>query len=334
MNRQIAPLNRLAVRRIRKQAARWVTEMQDPTRDPALDEKLQQWIAQDLRHAAAFELATRAWQRSGNLPGHLPEPTSGILRVRSRPSVPALAGMAVLCAAIVAAVILLRDQTVVTGPGEQTTVELNDGTHVSLNANSRIVVQYDDRVRKVILAKGEALFNVVKHQPRPFVVVAGERKVIAMGTSFEVRCEASTGSACAVTLVEGRVAIEPISWPDALPGGSLAGLKLLSPGERLRFDGQSAETRDSPAIERVTAWQRGQLIFDDSSLDEAVAEFNRYGIRKLFLDGADLGRLRIGGVFKIGDPASFARAMASTFHLRITNRGSTIILTDKPAEPQ
>jgi transmembrane sensor len=332
----IAPLNKIATRRIRKQAAWWVVELHGPGRDAVLEEQVRQWIAKDPRHAAAFELATDAWQRSGRLPGYLPEAMLGATRKRARPraSVLALAGMGVLCAALLVTIALLRDGTLVTGPGEQRTVELSDGTQVSLNANSRIVIQYDDQVRKVRLVRGEALFNVIKHQLRPFVVVIGDRKVIAMGTSFEVRCEDPVGSAFAVTLVEGRIAIEPISWPDALPSESLSGLRLLSPGERLRFDGKSSEKKDSPAIDRVTAWQRGQLIFDDTSLSEAAAEFNRYDSRKLSIDGPDLGRLRVGGVFKISDPASFAQAMASTFHLRIVDRGDSIVLTDKPAEPQ
>jgi len=336
MEPRIALMNKFATRRVRKQAAWWVMELHGPDRDAALEEKVRQWIARDPRHAAAFELATDTWQRSGHLPGYLPESMLGATQRRARPraSVLALAGMAALCIGIIVAVLLLRDETLVTGPGEQRTVELSDGTQVSLNANSRIVIQYDDRVRKVSLAKGEALFNVIKHQLRPFVVVIGDRKVVAMGTSFEVRREDPAGSAFAVTLVEGRVAIEPISWPDALPSESLSGLKLLNPGERLRFDGKSTEKKDSPAIEGVTAWQRGQLIFDDTSLGEAAAEFNRYGSRKLSIDGLDLGRLRVGGVFKISDPSSFAQAMASTFHLRILDRGNTIVLTDKPAEPQ
>ena len=155
-----------------------------------------------------------------------------------------------------------------------------------------------------------------------------------MGTSFEVRRDDPSASAFAVTLVEGRVAIEPISWPDALPSDSLSSLKLLNPGERLRFDGKAAEKKDSPAIERVTAWQRGQLIFEDASLSEAAAEFNRYGSRKLLIDGPELGKLRVGGVFKISDPSSFALAMANAYHLRILNRGHTTVLTDQQADAQ
>jgi transmembrane sensor len=336
MEPRIAPLNNFATRRIRKQAAWWVMELHGPDRDATLEDKVRQWIAQGPRHAAAFELATDVWQQNGHLLGERPRPplASMLTRTCRRPSGPAIAGMAVLCASIIAAIILLRDPSLVTGPGEQRTVQLSDGTQVSLNANSRIVVQYDDRVRKVTLAKGEALFNVIKHQLRPFVVVIGDRKVVAMGTAFEVRREDPSGSAFAVTLVEGRIAIEPISWPDALPSESLSGLKLLNPGERLRFGGNLAEKKDSPTIERVTAWQRGQLIFDDTSLGEAAAEFNRYGTRKLSIDGPELAELRVGGVFKISDPSSFAQAMASAYHLRIRDRGGTIVLTDKTAEPQ
>jgi len=64
-------------------------------------------------------------------------------------------------------------------------------------------------------------------------------------------------------------------------------------------------------------------------LTEAAAEFNRYGSHKLSIDGPELGKLRVGGVFKISDPSSFALAMANAYHLRILNRGHTTVLTDK-----
>jgi transmembrane sensor len=322
MDLRIAHLNRIAPRRIRVQAALWVTDLHGPDRDAALEARVRRWIAEDPRHAAAFELATEAWQRSGDLPAELPT------RTRRRASGKALVRMAILCAAIISAVYFLRDATLVTGPGEQRTVELSDGTQVSLNANSRVIVQYDDRVRKLTLTSGEALVNVIKHQPRPFVVVIGDQKVIALGTSFVVRREESKRSAFAVTLVEGRVAIEPISWPDVLPSEPMMGMTLLNPGERLRFADDATEKRDSPSIERVTAWQRGKLIFEDASLSEAAAEFNRYGPTKITIDDPVLMKLRVGGVFAIGDPSSFAQAMANTYHLRTFNRGSTIVLTD------
>jgi transmembrane sensor len=335
MESRSAQLNKIAPRRIRVQAAVWVTELHGPDRDAALEAKVRRWIEQDPQHAAAFELATEAWQSSGNLPGQLGPRTEGPrIRTSKKMRRPAAAALAVLIAGLMVGIYLARDATLVTREGEQKTVELSDGTQVSLNANSRVVVQYDDQVRRVTLARGEALFNVVKHQSRPFVVVVGNRKVIAMGTSFLVRREEVSGTAYAVTLVEGRIAVEPISGPDILPRDFVSGLKLLNPGERLRFKGDTQDAVDSPSIERVTAWQRGQLIFDDTSMSEAAAEFNQYGSNKITIDSDVAKKFRVGGVFRIGDPASFAHAMANAHHLRIINRGNEIILTDKQNEPR
>ena len=314
----------------------WVMELHGPDRDTDLEARVRRWIAEDTKHAAAFEMATDAWQGSGNVPAYLPEraPRSVSIRKRTRTTGVALAGMAILCLGVACAVYLLRDDTLVTGPAEQRIVDLSDGSQVTLNANSRVVVQYDDRVRKIVLARGEALFDVAKDRTRPFVVVAGDRKVIALGTSFEVRREEPAGSAFAVTLLEGRVAIEPISWPDAPPSAGANGLKLLNPGERLRFTGDAGETLDSPFLERVMAWRRGQLIFDNATLSEAAAEFNRYGTRKLAIEDPAARNLRVGGVFKINDPRSFAQSMANTYGLRIIMRGKTIVLTDKQSDSQ
>src|ERR1700723_2988239 len=69
-------LQLLELRAIRAQAAVWVTDLHGPERTPALEAGLRRWLAEDSRHAQAFELATEAWQSSGNLPAHLPEEPS------------------------------------------------------------------------------------------------------------------------------------------------------------------------------------------------------------------------------------------------------------------
>jgi transmembrane sensor len=334
MESRIAQQNRRALQRISAEAAVWVTDLHGPDRDEELESRVRRWIADDPRHAAAFEQATDAWQQNGNIPRHplqrVSESARGHKRMRTTGA--ALAGMAALCAALACTIYFLRDDTLATGPSEQRIVDLSDGSQVTLNANSRVVVQFDDGVRKITLKRGEALFDVAKDRSRPFVVIAGDRKVIAMGTSFEVRREEPAGSTFAVTLMEGRVAIEPISWPDALPSAAASGVKLLNPGERLRFTGDRNDTLDSPSIERVTAWRRGELIFDDASLGEAAAEFNRYGTRRLAIEGPAARNLRVGGVFGIRDPYSFAQSMANTYHLRIITHGNTITLTDSPSD--
>ena len=329
-----AEMDREIPRLIRAEAALWVTRLHGPHRDPTLESGFRRWLADDPRHAAAFELATDAWQCSGNLATSLPmrsqRPAPRFTRLRFASAV--LASTAIMCMVVLTATHFLRDGTFATGPGEQRILTLSDGTQVTMNANSRMLVQFDNQVRKVVLAAGEASFDVTRHQVRPFAVVIGDRKVVALGTTFMVRRDDPNGSAFTVTLLEGRVAVEPLSLPDVLPKQSTAAVRLLRPGERLRIADHSPETVDSPSIERVTAWRRGLLIFDDASLSEAAAEFNRYGPVKITIGNADIGKIRVGGVFKIGDPADFAQVVANAHDLRIINRSGEIIMTSGPLE--
>jgi transmembrane sensor len=322
-------------RAIRAQAAVWVTDLHGPERSAALEEGLRRWLAEDPRHAQAFELATEAWQSSGNLPAHLsdePRPV-GPLRARRRTSpafahVPAsIAGATLLALVLAASFYWLKDPSLATGSAEQRTVDLADGTQVTLNANSRLRVEFTDQVRQVTLVQGEALFNVTKHQSRPFVVIVDTRKIVALGTSFEVRREDARGPSFAVTLIEGRVAIEPLNAPNLIPIAPPEAIKLLSPGQRLRISAHVPDTLDTPPLEKITAWQRGQLMFDDTSIRDAAKEFNRYGKRRLSIDASVPDTIRVGGVFRIGDPDSFAHAMANAHQLRILENPVEIKLT-------
>jgi transmembrane sensor len=332
----------LQLREIRAQAAVWVTDLHGPDRDAALEAGVRRWLAEDPRHAQAFELATEAWQQSGNLLARPSLPKAFRLAQRSatRPSGArsrvarySLAGVVALSLALTASFYYLKDPAIFTGLSEQKTVDLADGTQLTLNANSRVTVDYDEHVRKVTLTRGEAYFNVAKHPSRPFVVVIGTRKVIALGTVFEVRREDKGPDSFSVTLIEGRVAVELLGAPDQIPSQQIQptalpqAVTLLDPGQRLRINAHAPDALDSPPIERVTAWQRGQLIFEDTSLRDAAAEFNRYGKRRLIIDATVPDNHHVGGVFRIGDPDSFAHAMANAYRLRIIERDQEIILT-------
>ncbi len=58
------------------------------------------------------------------------------------------------------------------------------------------------------LDSGEALFDVAKNPRRPFIVTAGDRQVVALGTSFVVRRQERQVT---VTLIEGKVAVTPVA---------------------------------------------------------------------------------------------------------------------------
>jgi transmembrane sensor len=313
------PLQR-KLREIRALAALWVTELHGPDRNHELEEALKRWLAEDPRHAQAFERATDAWQNSGHLPlAFAPNPSrksNPFTRARL-----ALIGTAALTITLAGVFYALSDPTLSTGPGEQRTVDLADGTQVVLNANSRISTAFRGKKRQLTLDKGEVLFTVVHDANRPFLVKVGTRQVIAVGTTFDIRREDPRRDDFSVTLIDGRLDITPLST--APPAIEQVGTQL-QPGQRLRVSGHAPDTLDLPQIEKVTAWQRGMLVFDDTSLREAAGEFNRYGKHQLIIASGVPDSIRVSGVFRLNDPLSFAQAIASTNHLRISESQSEI----------
>jgi len=203
-------------------------------------------------------------------------------------------------------------------------------------------VHFDKQLRQVELEKGEALFDVAKHPGWPFVVTAGDRRVRAVGTSFVVRRDAKN---LAVTLVEGKVTVAPMhSVPQgrmtqsaAPPAPGLdnqsqflqAGAEsvfTLSPGQRLLFAPSKPPKVDRPSLERVVAWQRGQVAFDNTPLVEAVAEMNRYSTVRLVVEDPAAAAIRLSGIFRAGDSANFAQAVARTYQLQVREVASEIVL--------
>jgi len=87
--------------------------------------------------------------------------------------------------------------------GEIASVPMRDGSKVTLNTDSQIRVTLTDSERRVDLKYGEAFFEVSKDPKRPFVVNAGGKRVIAVGTQFSVRRDAND---IQVVVTEGRFA--------------------------------------------------------------------------------------------------------------------------------
>src|SRR4029077_19161785 len=97
---------------------------------------------------------------------------------------------------------LIRDAS--TDIGERSLLVLADGSKVTLNTASAVHADYTGPERRVTLVRGEAFFDVAKDHTRPFVVSAGSRNVIAVGTAFDVRLQ---DRRVRVTLVEGKVRV-------------------------------------------------------------------------------------------------------------------------------
>lgn len=323
------------------EAGVWISRLHGGARSRAMENGLRRWLHEDPENARAFELATDVWDDAEKLRRFVS--IKQTVRVTSRPRWNGLVAAGAFGVLMVVAGLVLFQQlgVITTAIGEQRQVVLQDGTRVFLNTDTRIAVKYDEATRRVELRRGEALFNVAKQSDWPFIVVAGDRQVRALGTSFVVRKDEQR---VAVILVEGKVSISPtissgageaavVDQPraDAAPAAQLRkDIFTLSPGQRLTFTNGAATRLDMPSVDKTTAWRRGQVILDDTPLRAAADEMNRYNTVQLVVEHPDAAGLLINGLFQAGDSAHFANAVAQAYGLEVIERGDAIVLAGQP----
>ncbi len=315
-------------RRVRAEAAAWLARLHGPRRTPDTERGLRRWLDEHPAHAVEFERATDVWTETGGVPFHgggvSYEPRHVERRRRLRWTL--AAGLAASLAIALWTGHALRRKTVTTGAGEQKTIELADGSWVTLDTNSRIIVHYVRRTRSVILRYGEAYFQVIHNPRRPFVVLAGNRKVIDVGTSFVVRRGTIGKGTLTVTVIKGRVAVAPLSVADRVPKMPSPKVLLVTAGKRLRLRPHALPAIQTEPAAQATAWLHGELIFNDTPLAAAARQFNRYNRHRIVLGAPQLQTLRVGGVFRLNAARSFVRSVAEAHHLRLIDRDGTWVL--------
>jgi transmembrane sensor len=163
-----------------------------------------------------------------------------------------------------------------------------------LDSSTELRVRERGDLRDLELIRGQARFQIIHDPARPLYVHAGDEKIIDIGTDFNVD---KPGHAVVVTLIEGRVAVAD-NQAKSRP-------VELSPGEQL----SASSTHDTKIahvdVSRVTAWQNGEMVFDNEPLSSVVRRVSRYSARPIVVADAKAGALRVSGVFRTGDTQGF-----------------------------
>jgi transmembrane sensor len=177
----------------------------------------------------------------------------------------------------------------------------------------------------VTLRRGEAHFAVAKNPARPFVVVAGEAEVRAVGTAFAVGV-ATDGIDVVVT--EGRVTVRANEIPVA---------PVLEAGGRVQLGGVAParlSTLSPDEVRARLAWRVPRLHFAATPLARAVEMFNDHaaatGGPRLALAEPALGAVQVSGVLRADDHESLLRLLAGEFGIKAEPRGDEIVLRRQP----
>lgn len=287
--------------------------------------ELDGWLENVPANRLAYWRMEAAWKHAERLSA-LRKPQATIA-VRDRKSYGKIFGAAAaVIAVVIAGTLSLPNSKPALGKiystpiGGRLTLALKDGSRIELNTNTRLRVPAGD-VRRAILEKGEAYFQIKHDAARPFEVAAGGNRIIDLGTKFSIR----TGTRrVEVALIEGSAKVE-----SANPAVEGANAVILTPGD------VAVATPDSLAVSRKArgalvdklAWRNDMLAFKYATLAEAAAEFNRYNDTKIIVADPRVAKLTIYGNFPTRDVAGFADAAQISLKLHIENRNGEIVIT-------
>lgn len=227
-----------------------------------------------------------------------------------------------------------------TAPAEHRVVRLEDGSEITLGAQTSISVSYSGHRRSIALSRGEALFRVARDPVRPFVVVAGQSTITALGTIFNVR---RNDDRVVVSVAEGKVQVKPraaapapdkvaLSQPDSAPASAAAA--TLEPGDSISLTangelGPIAHVESQPVI----AWPEGRLIYRGEPLKHVIADVNRYSHRQLIIGDAAVGELLFSGIVLQDQIEQWAQGLSGVFPVELVETdGGHIVIRSRQRE--
>lgn len=199
--------------------------------------------------------------------------------------------------------------------GEIRKIALNDGSTITLNANSTITASGSPS--RNIYLEGDAFFEVT-HTPEntPFVVFAGDVEVHVIGTSFDVRAR---DEHVKVYLKSGQI---------RLKSGAVE--KVLSPGD------EAAVTKGSTSftvkrisgkqVDATLSWLENQYIMDDRALTEVASDIrNTFGKQVIFEDPA-LGQKRVSAKVPSNDLDVLLEVISQALDLKVEEKDGRIYI--------
>ena len=305
-------------REVAEQAAEWATKIDSGSIDVDSDETLRIWLGDDPRCKGALlraEAALSFLDRGRALAGVVSKPSPRPIWIRRKFL---FAGAALAAGIAGVAILMTAPHSYDTRVGEIRQVPLSDGSLVAINTQSAVEVAMHPALREVTLTRGEAWFKVAHDKNRPFIVSAGRIRVRAVGTAFSVHRHDDGAD---VLVTEGVVETWTVGEeerPVRVEAGSKAYVAEYEPPKPVQA---------SADIDRSLAWREGQIALEGESLDQAVAQFNRYNTRKLVIADSSLAEEKLVGQFRATEPLTFAEAVATTLGASVSQEGDTIRLS-------
>lgn len=319
--------------RLREEAATWFARMRRPDAE-AFRAEFEQWLSKPDHLIVYNRIAERF--SDGKVLRSRPEPVANASKAKSRVGralmVAAATVLAIIAAGLIAALSgPFRPQfpskpeyadlamleagapvELATARGEIRHMRLVDGSIVTLDADSLLMVSFTGSTRHLRLERGRARFDVT-HERRPFMVSAGKGTITAGDTVFDVALDGH--HAVQVALLNGKVEIAAryaagIADPvlHVLEAGSAA---IIEPSGKIVLEQFAAAQSE---------WPSGMADFDKVPLGRVIEQAARYSTLRIRIDDPELASRPISGRFRVDQPEKLADNLADILTLQIDRR--------------
>ena len=170
---------------------------------------------------------------------------------------------------------------------EKYILQLSDGTIVKMNVGSELtfpsVFTGDNRIVEL---SGEAYFDVT-HSTTPFIVRSKNMDVKVLGTTFNMMVYPEE-PVINTTLISGKVIVTCHSDKD-----SITQTAVLTPGMQANYQKEVQRLEINPVdCEYHTAWTKGELSFENASIEEIMRIISRNYNLKIVFDSEELKAIK------------------------------------------
>lgn len=201
--------------------------------------------------------------------------------------------------------------------GAEYMLTLSDGTHVWLNADSRM--RYPSRFvegNREVYLEGEAYFEVARDSCRPFVVKTLGAEVRVLGTAFNL--QAYPEERQRTTLVEGRVLVS-----------SAKSKVVLNPSEQAEKEGDRLSIR-KVNVNEYTAWLKNSFVFVNTPLEDVLNNLERWYDVDVFVASPSLRELRFTASFSRYEHLDkILETLSLTTHIAFKLKGRLLIVQEE-----
>ncbi|WP_158827567.1 FecR family protein [Mucilaginibacter lacusdianchii] len=196
-----------------------------------------------------------------------------------------------------------------TASAKTKSIVLSDGSKITLNANSEL--KYPEKFngeRREVYLKGEAYFDVVHDETKPFIIHSGKLTTHVLGTSFTVSAYSQTAP-MNVTVLTGKVAVK---------NESTQALAVLTRGQSATtWQGNNKFLLARLATpEDAIAFTEDKIIFENANLNEVALKLsNKYGVNIKITDQA-LAQQHITAIFQGQNLTGILNAITKLTHAK------------------